>query len=191
MNEEEIKKIWTASGTQYFTVDSETVKQLRTQVDRMDKVIRRRDWRESGAAVLVALAFGGMAFWFENVYTIAGCVLIVMASALILWVLRKSRKQETEEQLPIREHLQAELEFYRKQRQLLKHVLAWYILPIFAGLTLFYLGLTNGWVEFVAFSLLNVGVMAYIWYLNQQAVRKEIEPLITSLEQLQQNLENE
>jgi hypothetical protein len=73
----------------------------------------------------------------------------------------------------------------------LKNVLAWYISPIFAGLTLFYFGLTDGWVDFFAFTLLNIGVMTYIWYLNQRAVRKEIEPLIASLEQLQQNLENE
>lgn len=191
MKEEEIRKIWTNADAPYYPVDTASLTRLRTEVDRMDKAIRRRDWREIGAAILVALAFGGMAFWFDNVYTQAGCGIVVLASALIVWVLRKSRKHETREQMPVKEQVEAELLFYRKQRRILKHVLAWYISPIFAGLTLFYFGLTDGWVDFFAFTLLNIGVMTYIWYLNQRAVRKEIEPLIASLEQLQQNLENE
>ena len=191
MKEEEIRKIWTNTDAPYYPVDTTSLTRLRTEVDRMDKAIRRRDWREIGAAILVALAFGGMAFWFDNVYTQAGCGIVVLASALIVWVLRKSRKHETREQMPVKEQVEAELLFYRKQRRILKNVLAWYISPIFAGLTLFYFGLTDGWVDFFAFTLLNIGVMTYIWYLNQRAVRKEIEPLIASLEQLQQNLENE
>ena len=191
MKEEEIRKIWTNADAPYYPVDAASLTRLRSEVDRLDKVIRQRDWWEIGTAVLVAFVFGGMAFWIENVYTKIGSILVVLAAALIVWVLRKSRKQETNGQMTVKEQVEAELVFYRKQRRILKNVLFWYIFPIFAGLTLFYLGLTNGWVDFFAFTLLNIGVMAYIGYLNQQAVRKEVEPLIALLEQLQQNLENE
>jgi len=191
MKEEEIKKIWTNTDAPYYPVDAVSLARLRSEVNHMDKVIRRRDWREIGVAIIVALVFGSMAFWFENVYTKVGSILVVLASVLIVWVLRKSRKQEAKEQMPVREQVEAELDVYRKQRRILKNVLIWYILPIFAGITLFYWGITDGWVDFFAFTLLNIGVMAYIWYLNQQAVKKEIDPLIASLEQLQLNLENE
>ena len=191
MKEEELRKIWINADVPYYSVDAASLIRLRTEVDRLNKVIRGRDWGEIVIAILGALAFGGMAFWFENVYTKVGSVLLVLASVLIVWVLRISRKQKTKEQMPVRKQVEAELVFFRKQRRILKNVLAWYILPIFAGLTPFQLGLTESWGEFFVFSLVNIGLMIYAWYLNQQVVRKEIEPLIASLEQLQQNLENE
>jgi protein-S-isoprenylcysteine O-methyltransferase Ste14 len=191
MKEEEIRRIWTNAEVPNFPVDAVSITRLRSEVDRLDKVIRQRDRREIGTAALIAFAFGGMGFWFDDVYTKAGCILIVLASFLIVWVLRKSRKRETKAQLPIREHVEAELFFYRKQRRILKNVSTWYISPIFAGLTLFYLGLVGSWTEFVGFTFINLGVMIFVVYLNRQAIRKEIDPLIASLEKLQLNLENE
>ena len=191
MKEEDIKNIWTASGTHYSPADGRLIRQLQGEVDRMDKVIQKRDWLEISTAVLVVIAFGVMLFLFDNFYTKLGCALIALSSVMIVGVLRRYRKRKQQADLLISKHIRAELKFYRNQRRMLKSVSIWYILPIFAGLTLFYLGLVGNWSEFVGFTLINLGVMIFVVYLNRQAIRKEIDPIIASLEKLQLNLENE
>lgn len=191
MKEEDIKNIWTASGTHYFPADVKSIRHLQGEIDRMDKVIKKRDWLEISLAVLVVIAFEGMLFLFDNIYTKLGCILILLSSVMIVGVLRKYRKRNDQVHLLISEHIRAELRFYRNQRRLLKNVSFWYILPIFAGLTLFYLGVVGSWTEFVGFTFINLGVMIFVMYLNRQAIRKEIDPFIASLEKVQLNLENE
>lgn len=190
MKEEEIKQIWKNSDTQLLPADANTLKKLRTEVDRMNSGIRRRDALEIGIAVLVVVLFGGMALLFENVYTRIGCGIIVLGAAVIIGMLRRYRKKEKDGQEAIREHVRVELAFYRKQRQLLKSVLLWYTLPIYTGLLLFFFGLTGSGTEFTGFTILNTALMIFVWYVNQRALKKEINPLINSLEQLQTNLEN-
>jgi len=79
--------------------------------------------------------------------------------------------------------------YVKVERQLLKNVFYWYLLPLLPGMVLLMLGTEVEWSGLLFdFSILFVIFLA-IYLLNQEAADKEFSPLLADIEKTLQNLE--
>lgn len=143
---------------------------------RFDRTIRARNWRECGAAALVAVFFAVGALHAPNALMRAGN-LVVAGSGLwiIFYILRYGR--EAPEPAPDQSLVgfqQALLRKYEHQIRLLRNVKYWYLLPPYAGLLLLSAGIGSagaadgraGWIGWLGVAIYTA-VFAVIWWLNE------------------------
>ena len=166
--------------------DSEILHLVQTQSDAFDRKIRQRDWRESIAAVVVALFFGALAWLESSLLVTAGTLLIVAGCVFIFWHLRRTRTRfaAPESAEPVKQRLLRERDKLDAQIRLLKSVLWWYIMPLLTGVLLVTVG-DNGWSTFtiVYGSVVIVGAVG-IYMMNQRAVRNDLIPRRERLSEL-------
>ena len=102
-----------------------------------DSVIRRRDWRETAAGLLVTVMFG----WFAlHARSSLGRLAYLWLSAYGVWVIvylwRNSRSGKLAPNGDLAEYRAAVLERYDHQIRLLRRVRYWYVLPCWIGMML-------------------------------------------------------
>jgi hypothetical protein len=78
----------------------------------------------------------------------------------------------------------------KAQKKLLKSVLWWYLLPLFIGYLFFMIGFNFYWFITAGFVIFGLVLYAYIWKLNQDAVSKYIDPMITDIKNAVQFIEH-
>ena len=112
-----------------------TVEEVRDRAQSFEKTIRRRNLREYVAAVFVLLFFGGHAAIAAEVSSRAGSALIVAGTIFVIFQLRR---RGTPGPAPADAALRPCVDFHRaelaRQRDLLRGVWAWYLLPLVPGL---------------------------------------------------------
>lgn len=175
-------------------IDADALATLRTEADRFDRTIRWRDWRETAAAVFVAAMFA-RGFPTADTLDRVGIVLAVLGATFVcVWMWRAQRRRPpVAPGAPTADALRVALERVEIQIRLLRSVAWWYIAPLMAGPLLMGLGglvltlaetpaLALGRIALlvaltaVLFALLG-GFLAFVYWLNQRAVGRDLLPL--------------
>jgi hypothetical protein len=193
MLEEEIKKLWkNASAEELARFDKAAfMTNLDDKLQQTEAAIKKRDRLEIAVAIALVPVFGALAFVVPATLSKIGCVIIAAYCLLVIYKLRqvKKYKKPVNMGLPVREQLMSSRRYYEAERKLLDSVLWWYLLPPFVGIALFHGGISKSWTGFGIHMLIAFAVMAGIYALNKQAVKKEFNPLLEKIEKALAQLE--
>jgi len=84
---------------------------------------------------------------------------------------------------PMKEYLNLEIRNIKKQKRLLKNIAWWYILPIGTGLFLFAMGFDTGLTAKIVYIGIVILLGAFVWWINQRAVKRKFDPLIDEIKE--------
>jgi len=180
MNLDELKDSWQADAPgpePGHRNEEETMQAIRLQAKRFDRKLRIRDWLETTAALVVVAIFAAV-LPSMNWLARAGLGLVIAACFFIAWRLHATRRcrQAVGADRPVAEVLAAEVRRIDDQIGLLESVLWWYILPIALGCVMAVAGMRGlGWFT-LGYAGLVIALGAFIYWLNQRAVRAGLKP---------------
>jgi hypothetical protein len=191
MNDEDLQKLWQNQPERRLTaaVGTDLLAKAQEQHRKFQRTIFWRDFREVG------VAFGLIPFWVWGAlrshapwtsYLMVPALLFV-AGFLIVDRLRH-RSDRPHPDGPVLESLRKALREVEHQIWLLRNVLWWYITPILAVLLIidfdrFARG-RDSIGEFTQDVLVTLALGAGIWWLNQYAVKRSLEPRRSELQSL-------
>ncbi|MFT5764361.1 MAG: hypothetical protein ACI8X3_001792 [Saprospiraceae bacterium] len=210
MLEQELKDIWkNSSRTAHITIETaQLVKELNGKMSSIQKVIRIRDIREISASVIGILIF--MYFLYEIPFPITklACAMSIIWFAYVILKLRKAKPQGITNRLDlsVKGQLAHQAEAMQHQADLLNSAAYWYAIPPFIINCVFLFGLGNSadynWSNSLTESVLPLTVhlkivtiiglaffYAFIIWINKQAAKNQIQPLIKEIELVQHQLE--
>jgi len=154
---------------------------VRKGADKFYRAIRRRNAIEYIAAAVVVVVFTAYVFTMSNMLQKVGSALIVLAALYAPWQLHRRGSAVPPERagtMPLYAFLRGQLV---RQRDALKGIFGWYILPFVPGLVLINLGNTQDpefatqgappWVKWLVMAAM-LAILAGIWWLNQLGARK-------------------
>ena len=157
--------------------------ELRKKALEFERRVRNRNWREYGAALLVAVACVWMLVAAPRWHVKAGAALSMVGIAAVCWNLYRKGSAEVlpDGAVVSRDWYRKELE---RQRDLLRDVWKWYLGPMVPGMVMWFGGglleHPERWrVTAVTFGI-GVAVFVVVGRLNTQAARrldKEINSL--------------
>lgn len=170
----ELQALW-RSQPQAASVIS--LEQLRERARRHQRLINRRNLREYVAAALVVVSFSVMMWAWPSALIRIGSGLSIVAALLVAGLLRRWGSVTP---LPADLGLSSALEFHRRQlerqRDLLRSVWWWYLLPFAPGLVVLEIGFvqrTSGpRAPVVALGLMSAAVMVGIHFLNRYVANR-------------------
>jgi hypothetical protein len=157
--------------------------ELRKKAKKFERRVFWRNLREYAASVIVVAAFGFYIWKFPIPMVRFGCILVI---AGVLYVVYMLQKRGAARSLPAELTFCDCLGFHRKelerQRNLLRSVWTWYLLPLVPGAAIFHLGLfvramklpnasARAGLVILNFSL-TAAVFIAVGLLNQRAARK-------------------
>lgn len=184
MNFETLQQRWQQQETRsQVRVDASLVLQeVRRNQHTLEIALFWRDFRETGAALLVTIIFLSRARdWTDYL----GAVTAVGVGTCILVDRMMQRKKRPVQSDSLRCFVQRSLDQVRHQSWLLRNVLWWYMLPltmpILSSLVVHDHGLTS-WIVFML-------VMVFVYWLNQKAVRDCFVPMEQELERVLAGIE--
>lgn len=138
MNEHELMRLWREQPARPETFDVEA---LRRRAERFDRGVRRRNLREYVAAILVAAATIYFAVVRDEPVTRLGCLVTLAGTAIAVWQLHRRTAVDMRDPVrlaaPLATHYRDEL---CRQRDALRSVWLWYLLPLLPGPELMLLG---------------------------------------------------
>jgi hypothetical protein len=200
MDPDKYQQAWQAEASQTrVTIDADLLlEEVQRQLRNFRAMIFWRDFREIGIALLMIPA------WFYLGITTSSPWTWYLAVPALLWVIgfllvdrRRHTNTPNDPGEPLLDCVQNSLTQVEHQIWLLRNVFWWYLLPFTIPLLTFFIHVTwrtsDGRLEAVTISaLLSVFLLVvdgFIYYLNQYAVRKQLEPhrreLLTLLASLQ------
>ena len=175
---------------------NEIAELVRTRSGSMRSRLFARDLGETIASIFVIIVFGGCWFFATNAVTKIGIGIIVVGAleiiALLQIVQRRGRADFTS--VPLKSFLLSEVRMLNRQISLLRHVAWWYLLPLYAGACVFTFGVAskdNREGERAFFIWFCVGYFifcAFVWWLNQTARKKTLEPLRDAMQRTYDSL---
>jgi hypothetical protein len=186
MNFDEIQQVWgrqDAGGCVTIHADL-LLKEVRHNQRKFESTIFWRDFRESGVAMCLVYLFG-RAWVQQDDWTYGLLALACFGVGLFILVdrLRQRRRRPVMED-SLRGCLLTSLDQVRHQIWLLRNVFWWYqlplLIPLFISILHEYVFVQAVLVQGFVMALLNWG----IYWLNQAAVRKTLEPRERELEAL-------
>jgi len=188
MNDDELKQLWQQQPLRNPILSpAQLISAMQKQTTLFRRVLDARDIRELVACAFVIVVFG---FFYFTVYNTPvsrfGDLIVIAGSIFIAFKLVYTRRTNPPA-IPgatIVESLRAELNSVRSQSRLLGSVLWWYILPGFIGVTVATWGLRTDLFSKILATLFFIAVDAFIYWLNQRAVSKQLLPLEAQLESL-------
>lgn len=210
MLEEQLKQIWkNASDEAQINFNlSRLMIDLKNKTDQIERNIKARDRREIIASYVGVFIFGYFAYAIPFPITKAASILGVFIFIFIIYKLKSAQKNKVVVDMAasFKEQLQQEKSFLTKQRNLLKSVLWWYILPPFIMNIIFVLGLGDpaiyNWtpelIELVPWTdrekvttLISVALLySFVYWINRKAARTVYTPVIEDIEKIEQQLAN-
>jgi hypothetical protein len=174
MNQDPAKQAWQAS------VDIAGAPPLDEVRKGTDKFYRRIWWRnavEYAACVIVVIGFGTYLFTLPHILQKAGSALVIAATLFVAWQLHRRASAEPPERAgttPLLLFARAQLV---RQRDALRSIFGWYLLPFLPGMAMFMTGTMlagrpsgpepRDAAGFVVLIVLLVG----IWWINQLGAR--------------------
>lgn len=209
MLEQELKDIWNNSSqtTQISIETSQLVEELNTKVSSIQKKIRVRDIREISASVIGILIFGYLLYEIPFPITKAACALAIVWFIFVIFKFRKSKIQNTENNLyvSLTEQLKQQKTMMIEQADLLDSALYWYAIPPYIMNFIFILGLENpsdyNWTNSIAENILPLTInlkivtliglalfYAFTFWVNKRALTKDIKPLLENIKTLQKQI---
>lgn len=195
MIEEELIKIWQSSPNQERIKfeKSRLMIEIQSSVDELHKAIKYRDLRELIAALIIIPIFGSAAFAFPQLLTkVASLLIMGYAVFVILWMRRAKKQKPGAYSESYLDYLRQTRDYLLIQKQLLDSVLYWYILPGATFTMLFFLsfGIEGRFMPILNMAIANIGLAVAVYYLNKMAVKKEIVPRLSKVNQLISSMEN-
>ena len=160
---------------------------LRRTAQKVERRVRWRNLREYVAGAIAIVCFGYYIWRFPAPLVRLGCVLLIAGTLFVVYALHRRGAARA---VPPEMAFHTCLEFHRKelerQRDLLRNVWTWYLLPLVPGLTVFLLGLFRWTMEqpdapaharliTIAFGLAAAGcalALIVVGKLNHWAARK-------------------
>lgn len=181
-----LRDLWASDQGEKYTM---SISDLSARSDHFQSRIKRRNLIEYLAAILVVGVFGWMAIIVPVLSIKIGAVMIALAAIYVSWQLNRVASV-SDTTAPADTLVNAHRRDLMRQRDALKSVWRWYLLPFVPGMLVFVLGtsIETGeslpiWAVFTTslVSLSFVGaVFAGVWAMNAYAARKldqEIEAL--------------
>ena len=178
MTDDPAKQAWQASVA---IAGAPPLEEVRQGADKFYRAIRRRNMIEYAACVIVVVGFSTYIFTLPHVLQKIGSALIVLATFYVAWQLHRRASAEPPERagtMPLLLFSRAQI---ARQRDALRSILWWYLLPFLPGFALFMIGkgldpATEAagppiWVRWLALAVV-VAIFTGIWWLNQFAARK-------------------
>lgn len=192
--EEELIKIWQSSPNQErIKFDkSRLMLEVQSSMNDLHKKIKYRDWREYIAVGIIIPAFAYSAYALPNLLSKVASILIIGYAIFVALKIRNAKKHQpgafTETYL---EYLYKTREYLLIQKQLLDSVIHWYILPGMTLTMLFFLGfgVTGRIKPILKMGAINVLLAIATYFLNKQAVQKELVPRLAKIDELIRVLE--
>ncbi len=132
------KTIWQNQETEGTTV---TLEDIRGRAAKFEKRIRNRNLREYIASAVVIAIFGFYAWHFPGWMMELGSTLTVAATIFVMWQLHRRGRSQA---MPDGATTAGLLEYHRRelsrQRDMLRAIGLWYLLPFVPGMVLIFLG---------------------------------------------------
>jgi hypothetical protein len=175
MNHDPVKQVWQASVE---IAGSPPLEEVRKGADKFYRAIRVRNWIEYAACAIVVISFGTYVVTLPHLLQKAGSILVIAATLFVAWQLHLRASAEPPERagtVPLLLFARAQL---ARQRDALRSVFRWYILPFLPGMSVFMTGTmlaqrANGPEprDALGFAVL-IAMLAGIWWLNQLGARR-------------------
>lgn len=212
MFEQELRDIWkNSSEAEKIKFDlSQLILDLNKKMNQVEKNIQKRDRREIIASIIGILIASYLAYEVPFPISKLACLLSIGWFVYVIYKLRTSKKKTIplDVTLPFRKQLENQKTNMQQQAQLLDTVLYWYVLPPFIVNVLFIMGWGDpaaiGWDHFLAdifrvmtlaAKLRTLAILALFYglilWINKQAVKTKLKPIIQDLDQLIQKLDSE
>lgn len=199
MNFEDLQKTWQAqpAGAMVTIGRDSLLRLVRRNQRQFRAMIFWRDVREVGVSAILAVFFGWKG-WNQRDWTSGLLALICFGVGAYMladrWWQRRHRPLTNE---PLKDCLEASLHEVNHQIWLLKNVLWWYLLPLDAGVVIVAMSPTlRAHLSLSALVWAAVFVAGFtaliswgVYWLNQLAVRKNLEPRRQELEALLASLD--
>jgi xanthine/uracil permease len=185
MLENELSTIWLQSAAKEAVKfnQSELLADLNSQLKNFDKCLKKRDKREIIAASIVILIFCTGTILFTGIISKIGMLLCTLYGVVVIYVLRNVKKHKpVSYDQPVKDYLVMHREYLVKERNLLKNVIYWYLLPPFIGEVLFFIGQNMGTITLIISILIVFGINTYIYFLNKAGVKKVFDPLLLQID---------
>jgi len=182
MLENELTLIWQQSAKAEVVKlnASDLILELDLQLKSLDKGLKKRDKREIIAAAIVIVIFGTGTIFFTGIISKIGLLLCALYGIIVIFVLRNVKKHKPDiYSLPVKDYLVNHREYLVKERNLLKNVIYWYLLPPFIGEVVFFIGQNMGTISLIISIIIVFSINAYIYFLNKVGVRKVFDPIRT------------
>lgn len=193
MTDNEMKNLWQNTGNSgnIRLNDSKLITELDSELKRLHRGILRRDLLESVAAVLVILLFSATLVFTPSLLTKIGCGIFIGYGLLVIVMLQYVKKNRKPASLTatLKDYLTDTRRYFKAERQLLKNVLWWYLLPPAAGIGFFFAGLNGNPGTNIALMLVTGGVLVGVYFLNQHGVKKQFDPLLANIDDALHSLE--
>jgi len=184
---EDLKVAWQSqSGISQDRFDQIGAK-IQASTDLLQTTIFRRDMRETIASIVVVAGFSPGLWYAQNWLAWSGFAIDMIAGStlpLVLWRARK-RSLVTASAANFRDFVNIEIDYLRRQVQLLCIASWWYLPLMYAGIVLILAGLTAPlrWtlVEPLIVSVYLVVctvLFVYVWRLNRSALKHYFGPLL-------------
>ena len=185
MLDQELKKIWQNSPQeeQLKFNHSKLLMDMDYSLKNFERDVRNRDLREVIVSILLMPVMVAIAFFIPAFLSKIGIALIVLALAFIVFKLKnvKKYKKEIDPVGSVKEQLLGMRHYVIKQKDLLDNVLYWYLLPLFIGIVLFFIGLGDSVLKTTLLIGIAVVVCAGIYWINKKAVKEYYGPLLAKL----------
>lgn len=171
------KHAWQASGE---IGDTPALVEIRARADKFYRRIRRRNTIEYVACILVVLIFGRQAFVLPHLLLKIGSGWTALAALYVAWQLHLRGSAISPDKsggMPLFTFLRMQLV---RQRDALRSIFWWYLLPFTPGLALILIGRGQDpewishvpvWAQLTGLSA-TVMIFAGVWWLNQWNARK-------------------
>jgi hypothetical protein len=197
--DDELKKAWQSQTSQpRLTLDAGLVlNEVRRNERQFAAMIHCRDVREIGIALLLVPVWIFLGIKTESSWSwyLVIPTLLWVAAFMIVDRMRQRRRQRGPGDT-LRGHVESSLAQVEHQIWLLRNVFWWYLLPPFAAMMIFpahraWLTRDDGLkslAEFLAVALVFALVGWFVYWLNQYAMRKQLEPRRQELQALLRSL---
>jgi len=181
MNFDAIPDAWRSAGEPPSDPAAELAG-VRARAAALERGVRRRDWLETGAALLLVPIFAWLALTTSSALSAAGAAIVVVAAIMIPIRLRWARRAAPDPTLPVAQLLEAEVTRLRRQERLLMTAAWWYFAPLAAGAVLFVAGTPVPVAMRIGYAVLVAILSIALVGLTRRAARARIHPLIRELE---------
>jgi hypothetical protein len=154
-----------------------SLEQVRMRAQRFETRIRRRNIREYVASAIVIVVFSAYVVLLPTLLFRVGSALIIPGALVFLYNLRKRAAIRT---LPEDLALVSSRDFYRQQleqqRDAVRTVWLWGLLPFLPGLAIFIMGAyllpLHGVTVGMGMTVLMTSTFLGVWWLNVRAARR-------------------
>ena len=198
--DDELKQAWQSqTAAPRLTFDPALLlNEVRRNERQFAAIIFCRDMREVGVALVMVPVWMVMGIKMSLPWT---WWLVIPALLWIAGFMMMDRKRQRRKQTPpgddLRTSIESSLAQVEHQIWLLRNVFWWYLLPLFVPMTMFVAHIAwrsgsskvGALAGFAVMDLIFAGIFWLIYWLNQFAVRKDLEPRRDELKALLRSLD--